>query len=239
MPPGPPRRRRGRTTALIACAAVLGVVAGVCTGYIVQAGRDPDPLPPLAARTVAQEGGSAPQAFAATGDRRARTDGDLRKLLLPRPAGVQKADTAQGWRNQYSYAKDFEDPDHMFRELSNGSFRRAASSAWKKGHAATEIHLIQFRDAERLGSRGFCSGQRSYMSEEKWAGNDGEPIPGTAEGRVYVFDHPSTEPGYLPMYQARALAVRGDIVMDIWLYDSGPITKKTAMRLAERQLERL
>ncbi|MFJ9035009.1 hypothetical protein ACIRF8_00235 [Streptomyces sp. NPDC102406] len=238
-PSRPERRGRGRTTLLIACAAALGVVAGVCTGYVVQAGRDPDSLPPLAAQTVAQAKGSAAQAFATTGDPRVRTDGDLRKLLVRRPAGTQKADSTQGWRNLYGYANDYKSPDYMFRELSIGSFRRAAVTAWKKGQASTEVHLIQFRDAEQLGSRTFLSGQQDYMSEAKWAGNDGEPLPGSSEGRVYVFDHPRTEPGYLPLYEARALAARGDIVMDIWLYDTKPIPRKSAMDLAEQQLERL
>ncbi|MEU6392900.1 hypothetical protein [Streptomyces sp. NPDC046939] len=232
-------RRRGRTTLLIACAAVLGVVAGVCTGYLVQADRDPDPLPPLAAQTMAQAGGAAPQAYAATGDRRTRTDGDLRKLLVRRPAGTQEADSVQGWRDLYGYAKDYREPDYMFRELSTASFRRAAVTAWKKGRSSAKVHLIQFRDAEKLGSRDFLSGQQGYMSESKWAGNDGEPIPGSSKGRVWVFDHPHTEPGYLPLYEARALATRGDIVMDIWLYDTRPIPKKSAMDLAKKQLERL
>ncbi|MGY0024961.1 hypothetical protein [Streptomyces sp. cg35] len=240
MPEAPrPARRRGRTTLLIACAAVLGAVAGVCTGFVVQAGRAPDPLPPLAQKKVTQAGGTARQVFAATGDHRVRTDGDLRKLLVARPAGTQKSDSVQGWRNQYGYANDFEEPDYMFSELSDGSFRRAALIAWEKGRSATEVHLVQFRDAEQLGSREFLSSQQSYMGEREWAGNDGEPIPGSTDGRVYVFDRPQTKPGYLPWYRARALASRGDIVMDIWFYDTKPIPKKTAMNLAERQLERL
>ncbi len=205
----------------------------------MQAGREPDALPPLARKSVPQAEGAARQAFAATGDHRVRTDGDLRKLLVPRPAGTQKADSAQGWRNQYSYANNFEEPDYMFGQLSAGSFRRAAMSVWEKNQSATEVHLIQFRDAEKLGSREFLDAQQMYMDGEKWAGNDGEPIAGSTDGRVYVFDHPKTKPGYLPMYEARALASRGDIVMDIWMYDTRPISKKAAMDLAERQLERL
>ncbi|MEV1020528.1 hypothetical protein [Streptomyces sp. NPDC050264] len=240
--PGTPRpaRRRGRTTLLIACAAVLGVVAGVCTGYVVQAGRAPDPLPPLAQQNLSQaKGGTAVEALPAARDHRVTTDGDLRKLLVPRPAGAQKADSAQGWMDQYGYANHYQEPDEMFVDLSDASFRRAALIAWEKGQSAGEAHLIQFRDAEKLGSREFLSGQQSYMRLDDWAGNDGEPIPGSSMGRVYVFDHPQTKAGYLPLYQARALAARGDIVMDVWLYDTRPISKKTAMDLAKRQLERL
>ncbi|MEV5607797.1 hypothetical protein [Streptomyces sp. NPDC052225] len=238
-PPDRPRRR-GRTTALIACAAVLGVVAGVCTGYVVQAGREPDALPPLAQKSVARaKGGKAPEPLSAARDHRVRTDGDLRKLLVQRPAGTQKADSAQGWIDQYGYANDYEDPGEMFSDLSASRFRRAAMVAWDKGQSSTEIHLIQFRDAQGMGSRDFLSGQQGYTPLTDWAGNLGKPIPGSSDGRVYVFDKPRTKAGYLPMYQARALAARGDIVMDIWLYDTKPIPMKTAMDLAKRQLERL
>ena len=62
MPAVPERpRRRGRTTLLIACAALLGAVAGVCTGYVVQADREPTALPPLSLTTVAQAKGEGPE----------------------------------------------------------------------------------------------------------------------------------------------------------------------------------
>ncbi|WP_343245918.1 hypothetical protein [Streptomyces sp. SID5785] len=219
---------------------MLGAVAGVCTGYTVQADRDPDPLPPLAQQAMTQAGGGKPpEKLSAAQDRRVRTDGDLRKLLLPRPAGTQKADADQGWLDQYGYAEYFKAPDAMFEELSRGSYRRAALSVWEKGNALTEIHLVQFRDDKELGSRDFLTGQQSYMGGSKWAGNPGEAVPGSDTGRLYVYDHPQTKAGYLPLYTSRALAARGDIVMDIWMYDSKPIPKKTAMALAERQLERL
>lgn len=38
-------RRRGRTALLIAAAVVLGLVAGTCAGYLVQADREPTGLP--------------------------------------------------------------------------------------------------------------------------------------------------------------------------------------------------
>ncbi|MDO0927082.1 hypothetical protein QQY24_17300 [Streptomyces sp. TG1A-8] len=46
------RRRHGRAAPLIAGAAAPGVLAGVCTGYLVQAGRPPTGLPPLSQPVV-------------------------------------------------------------------------------------------------------------------------------------------------------------------------------------------
>lgn len=238
--PARPARRRGRTIALIACAAVLGVVAGVCTGYVVQTDRDPDPLPPLTQRTLAQaKGDKAPEPLSAAQDHRVKTDGDLRKLLVPRPSGAQKSNAAQGWLNQYGYADTYERPDYAFGVLSDRAFRRVAVSGWVKGRSETEIQLVQFHDAEEIASRDHLSDQQGYLADSSNAGTYGDPIPGSSNGRVYVYDRPQTKPGYLPLYQARALAARGDIVMDIFVYDTKPIQGKTVMALAKRQLERL
>ncbi|MFB7996844.1 hypothetical protein ACFC4G_28950 [Streptomyces sp. NPDC056002] len=226
-------RRRGRTTLLIACAALLGAVAGVCTGYVVQADRKPTALPPLSLAVVGQAKGEGPKPAP-----RAQ-DGDLRKLLAPRPAGTQKSDARQGWLNEYDFANGFKDPRWMFGQLAEGGFRRATIEAWRRGRSTTEVQLIQFRDDTDSGSRKFLDGQQSYMDDSDWAGNEGVPLTGSGNGRVYVFDKPSTKAGYLPMYQARALAARGDIVMDIRVYDTRPIPEKTVMSLAKRQLERL
>lgn len=54
-------RRRGRTTLLIASAAVLGVLAGGGLGYRVQQNREPTPLPPLIGPMLAQPKGVGPE----------------------------------------------------------------------------------------------------------------------------------------------------------------------------------
>lgn len=93
----------------------------------------------------------------------------------------------------------------------------------------------------RLEARGgLTEGQQWYLDEDDWAGNDGEPIPGSAEGRTYVFDEPHREAGYEPLYQGRAVAWRGDIVMIIeYANNAGPVDEKALKSLAKRQLERL
>ncbi|MFJ4711633.1 hypothetical protein [Streptomyces sp. NPDC088785] len=234
-----PRRGRGRTPALIGAAALLGAVAGLCTGYVVQAGRAPDPLPPLAQQKIAQDrDGKAPEALPAARDRRVRTDGDLRALLVARPSGTQKAPRSpQGWVDQYGVATDFEDPATAFRSLSSDGFRRAVSVSWQRGASTTMVGLVQYRETEQIATQDYVVVQNGYATDA--AGNDGEPIPGSAEGRVYVYDRPETEAGYLPLYKAHSLASRGDVVMEIWMFDTRPIPKKSAMDLAERQLERL
>ncbi|QNP63995.1 hypothetical protein IAG43_14375 [Streptomyces genisteinicus] len=239
-----PRRRRGRTTALIAAAAVLGVVAGTVTGYAVQYHREPTPLPVLSQPDLRTPdpvpAGPGTTARSVNVNRWVKTDGDLRELLLPKPKGA-KTESKAAWQDLFSYAQWFEEEDYMFEELAEDDFRRCASVSWSVGGKVyVDIQLIQFREEHELRASSFGEGQQWYLDEDKWAGNDGEPIPGSAEGRTYVFDEPLREAGYEPLYRGRAVAWRGDIVMLIeYANNSGPINEKDLKSLAKRQLERL
>lgn len=237
MPEPVPRpRRRGRTTLLIAAAAVLGVVAGTCTGYLVQADREPTKLPPLSQPVVAQAKGEGPEPLSAAQDHRVKTDGDLRKLLIKRPKGARDVEYAageDGWLDLADYAHQLKNADREFGELVGAEFRRAASSEWRVGSTySVAVRLVQFRQEEHLGAADRA---------DSWNVDDTTswPIPGTGDGMAYVATKPDTKPGYLPLYMAQAHAWRGDIAMEIWIYDTKPIPKAKIMDLAKRQMERL
>lgn len=234
------RPRRGRTALLIVTAAVLGVVAGTCAGYLIQADRDPTPLPSLSQATLAQAKGPAPEPLSAAQDRRVKADGDLRKLLLKKPAGAKDADwlgDEDGWMSLAAYADLYEEPDEAFHDQVGDEFRRAATTGWMSGDRQVTVRLIQYRQEESVVAGDQASNGKYWADEESstrsWA------IPGTGEGMAYVHDEPDREPGYVPVYGAEAYAWRGDVVMEIRVYDAKPITKKTIMDLAERQMERL
>lgn len=241
VPAEPRVRRRGRTALLIATAAVLGLVAGTCTGFVVQADREPTQLAPLSQPAVAQAKGDGPEPLSAAQDHRVKTDGDLRKLLVPRPKGAKAADWLgddDGWMDIGSYAESYEKPAGAFRELISDEYRRAAVTGWSSGSTYTvEVRLVQFRQEEKLAA--------ADAAEEGhyWAGRKSDtsdwPVPGTGDGVAYVHNKPDTKPGYLPLYEAEAHAWRGDVAMEIWVYDSKPIPKAKIMDLAERQMERL
>lgn len=239
-------RRRGRTTLLIAGAAVLGVVAGVVTGYAVQYDREPTPLPPLSqpdlrdSKTV--PAGASTTARSVNVNRQVKTDGDLRKLLLKKPKGAT-ADTSQAadWMSLVEYVEDYEKPDRMFENMIDDDPRRIATTSWEqRGEVFVTVNLIQFRDDDRLSAPEWGLGQQGYMSQDKHAGNRGKPIPGSGNGRVYVYDEPLRKAGYEPLYQARVIAQRGDVVMEIWYVNNArKISEKAVMSLAKQQLERL
>jgi hypothetical protein len=235
-----PPRRRGRTTLLIAAAAVLGVVAGTCTGYLIQADRDPTPLPSLSQPVLAQAKGDGPEPLSAAQDRRVKTDGDLRKLLLKKPAGTKTAEwlsSVNGWLSLPAYANTYVKPGEAFGDAVSDEFRRAVSTGWTKGQADFEVRLTQFRQEEVLAAADVTAGNQSWAADE--SATRSWTLPGTENGMVYVHDKPDTKPGYLPQYFAEAYAWRGDIAVMVWVYDTKPIPKKTIMDLAERQMERL
>ncbi|MFE6624176.1 hypothetical protein ACFZBP_21580 [Streptomyces sp. NPDC008086] len=241
LPEAEPRPRpRGRTALLIAGAVVLGLVAGTCAGYLVQAERRPTKLPPLSQPVVERAEGVA-EPLSAAEDRRVRTDGDLRELLLKRPKGARDPlipAGSDGWLDLAGYADGYEEPGEMFSDLVDDEFRRAAVASWRVGTTHNvEIELAQFRQEEALAA-GTHAETAYYWAEEK-SDTRSWPIPGTGDGMAYVHDTPEQNAGYLPVYSAEAHAWRGDIVMHVWVFDTKPISKEKIMDLAERQMERL
>lgn len=237
-----PRRRRGRTTLMIAGAAVLGVVAGACAGFLVQADREPTALPPLSQPVLAQGKGEV-EPLSAAQDRRVKTDGDLRKLLITRPKGAKDADFAvdsDGWADLPTYAQEYTKPGATFNNLVDDEFRRAAMVSWRVGESYNvEIALVQFHQESKAAASEWAESGGYWAEDEddtrSW------PIPGTGDGNgtAYVHDTPEQEPGYLPMYTAEAYAWRGDICVEIQVYDSKPISKAKIMDLAQRQVGKL
>lgn len=238
--PRPRSRPRGRTASLIAAAAVLGVVTGACTGYLVQADREPTALPSLSQPVLTQKKGEAPAPWPAARDRRVKTDGDLRKLLLKKPRGAKDEEFLMGddgWMRLADYASLFEESAREFGGLVADEFRRAAVTGWRKGDTTVEIRLVQYRQEEVTVAADHAAGAQHWSEAEDDV--DSWDIPGTGDGMAYVHTRPDSEPGYLPVYTAEAHAWRGDIHMEIWIADTKRISKKEILGLAERQMERL
>ncbi|WP_328399097.1 hypothetical protein OHS70_19685 [Streptomyces sp. NBC_00390] len=240
-------RPRGRTALIVAVAALLGVVGGTAVGYRVQADREPTPLaalnqPGLAYPAKPLPEGKEPEPLSAADDRQVRADGDLRKLLLRKPSGARDSRSwwlDDGYVNTASYALDFESEDYMFETLVDTGIRRIAATAWEQGaYRETTIRLVQFNSAP--GAIEHAEGQREYMPEkdEYGAGNDGDPLKGSGNGRYYIYK-PQYKAGYLPYHRARAVFQRGDVMVDINIFDTRSISKKDIRTLAERQLERM
>ncbi|MFF3981989.1 hypothetical protein [Streptomyces sp. NPDC001828] len=250
VPPDPsgrvrPRRRRGRTTLIVAGAAVLGVLAGTVTGYVVQYQRQPTPLGPLAQRNLAEsrttpaDTRTTPRTVSANRWSE-KPDGDLRHLLLPKPDGA-KTEVEPGYRDLEMTAAGYMYPDRAFPHLLDEGFRRSVTTSWSRdGRVFVTVRLTQFADDTAVKSRDFARKQQDGMPSKEYAGNYGKPIPGSDNGRTYVFDKPYSEPGYEPVYEGRAYAWRDGTIMEIEYVDnSGSVSEPALQALAKQQLERL
>lgn len=223
---------------------VLGLVAGTCGGYLVQADRAPTPLPPLGQPVLPQAEGKEPEPLSAAQDRRVRTDGDLRKLLIRKPRSARPADWLpddDGWMTLAQYARVstarfYDDAGRAFRQLAMEEFRRVAVTGWYDGDHDVEIRLVQFRQEETVMAAESAVNSQSQAEE---AFTDSWLVPGTEDGRAYVHKEPVREPGYEAFYSAEAHAWRGDIAVEIWVSSSKPVPKRMILDLAERQMEQL
>ncbi|MBT3154490.1 hypothetical protein HTV45_27080 [Streptomyces sp. CHD11] len=225
---------------MIGAALVLGLVAGTCTGYLVQADREPTKLPPLSQPVLTQAKGEGPEPLSASQDRRVRTDGDLRKLLLKKPRGAKDAEwlgEAGRWLDLAGLAEYYTYPDEAFGDLLQDEFRRAVETAWEVDNSYTvEIRLAQFRQED------YPAAADASDDAQRWAeavANKNWEIPGSGNGRAYVMTEPESGPGQVPVYGARAHAWRGDIAVDVWVTGLEPVSRKTIVNLAKRQLEQL
>lgn len=244
--PGPSRPRRGRLLRLLASAAVLGVVAGVATGYTVQADRKPTPLSDLSQNTLAYPDKRVPadevEPLTAEHDHRVRTDGDLRKLLIPRPKGTQDADLPaihDNWMTAGDFASGFDGDGMMFRQLTHRGVRRIAARAWDGDKNRTVIvQLVQFRDLGGREAKAYTDERRLFLSQDVGYGTDGSLLEGTGNGRYWTADEPDRSFG-APVYEAEAIAWRGDIAMSVYVLSADPVPGKLVKDVAERQLEKL
>lgn len=221
-------------------------------GYRVQADRPATPLDSLSQVDLVHPAkplpkGKEPDPLPVSQDHATRTNGDLRKLVVPRPAGARDAEKSvalvQGGP-QYvkvsTIAAWYEDESKMFVDLTASGIRRIALDEWSTGtHRDTEVALYQFRPGDETGAIEHADGQQSYMSDpEHGAGNDGFAIRGSGNARGYIFPV-ERKAGYMPVYSARALGYKGDIFFDINIYDTTPIAQSDLRKLAEQQVGRL
>ncbi|KOX21668.1 MULTISPECIES: hypothetical protein [unclassified Streptomyces] len=241
-PAARPRRRVLRTVGLIAVAAVLGLVGGTAVGYGVQAEREPTPLPPLNQPALAHPKplprGEGPEPFSAAEDRQVKAEGDLRKLLLPRPAGA-RPDGADGWWSLADYAGDFTRPGNALEHQLQLRMRRVAVRSWLSGeHRSVSVRLVQYRPSSMIGALEFVEDQQRIAMQEDESDSIGTEVKGSGNGRYFLYPV-ERKAGFLDFYQARAFVQKDDIAIEILVFDTRKIAEKDIRSLAERQLERL
>ncbi len=232
-------RRRGRTTLLIAAAAVLGVLAGGGLGYRVQYERKPTPLPPLTGPVLAQPKGPGKPAPALplAQDRDAVFAGNLLDLLVPAPKSAKDVD--RDWDSLLDYASYYERPAEAFEEFAQNDFQRSAHVEWMDSHQAYyTVRLIQYRDEAAPFTPTALERQQSINDGDKERGPS-HAVPGVGNGFVWGSGKPDEKAGYLPLYEGRGLVQIGNILVEVFVDSPHPVKSSTLLSVTKKQVGRL
>ncbi|MCG6494819.1 hypothetical protein [Kitasatospora sp. A2-31] len=226
------RPRRPRPVLLLVSGLLLGAVVGGAVGYAVQAGRPPTPLPPIQVALPSYPAAVVdPRAAAAAAPKPLAVDGDLRKLLVPAPAGATPwadyPDTPT-WITVGELAERSGRSAEVFRTLNAKDFRRAVEVDWKQDGLKVRVSLIQF------------SADRAAEAKSRATGYNLKPFADDANGGYQVDSEASywaetTEKYYL----GTAHAQRGTVVMEIKVFGTEPVNPDVVKGIAKQQWERL
>ncbi|WP_407913049.1 hypothetical protein [Kitasatospora sp. NE20-6] len=235
-----PAARKPRTARLLIAALLLGTLLGGGTGYAVQAARPATPLPPLGVGPLHYPAEPLDAAAATAAQAKPiNIDGDLRKLLVDRPADAKEWDPdrhggVSGWLTAGERSALFGNSEREFKQLLQNHFRRDAVLAYHRGDVEYRIELMQFGEDD-------TGAASSLWKIEPQSDTDRSvPIDGTLSGAYMVHTQPdhysdSTE----QYYSAEAGAVRGSVIMMIKIFSPKPVDANEIKDLSKRQWERL
>lgn len=237
-PVAPARPRRRRTAVLLLGPLLLGPLLGGGVGYAIQAGRPPTPLPPLQLSTLPKYPTTTLDAKAAADalPKPLAIDGDLRKLLLTKPADAQDWDdygyvSGDGWETVGEYTSSHGNTAEHFRTMLSQGIRRIAIATWQKGDTKYRIQLMQY-GPDYAGSA--ISGV--------WPSGGDMPMR-FANGMEGGYGAPSTPHQYVDTtvqyYYGAAQARRGGVLEMIDVFSPSQVNADEVKDLAQRQWERL
>lgn len=196
------------TGLLFSSAVVIGLLGGTGAGFLIQQARPATPLPPIQRTLALATSPGTPDPNDPETDDGAKLDGDLRTLLVAKPAGTKDWAVAPDaeWFTIAELAEYYGKPADALVKLNSMGFRRAARTGWTSSDGTqVEVDLVQFRSTQ---------GASSYFAMTGFP--DGElavSVPGTASGYVgrYVNKDDSG------MYTAYGLVRHGDVVVQVFM----------------------
>lgn len=230
-----PRRRTGTALGIGAVVAVIALAVLVGVGYlaytVVSNATRPDPSRPVAGATSP---GTTPAGKPTTTPPKASVfDGDLRTLLVPRPAGAQpweKLKNDDGNLNLDDVVALFSNNTEMRNDLKAFNFKRAAVGHWSKDNVFVLILLFQFNTSRDAGD---------YLARIKKAGLKDFTARGEFSDIVgsllYVNDTPNTQDQRTTIF----LSARNDLVAYTTVWHPGAIDLDGATALATAQHKNL
>lgn len=197
-----------RTGLLFSSAVVLGLVGGAVGGFLIQRARPATPLPPFQQTLAVAAGPGIADPHDTTTDDGAKLDGDLRAVLLAKPAGAKDATSfaPRDWFTIGDLAEYYRNPSSALMKLNAEGFRRAVRTGWSLADGTSvEIDLVQFRTV---------AGAKSYGASTYFPLDTTAPaVEGTATGAV---GNPGTKDSD-GMYTAYGLVRHGELVEQVFV----------------------
>ncbi|WP_051777086.1 hypothetical protein [Kitasatospora phosalacinea] len=230
------KKPRFKVGTLFLAAVLAGPVVGAGVGYAIQASRPPTPLPEIAAPKLSYPAERVDaKALAAAGPQPPDIDGDLRALLIERPAGSEDRTDGDGdgWLSPADLAENYGDSAREFTSMLSEGFRRAASVSWKSGDDLYQVTLVQYAPEATLKA---ITGAVPRSTVD----SDVSAIPGNPDSYLVIGKQPlhyarSTD----TYYYGEALARKGNVVMTVALYAKAPVDRAQLEDIARRQWEKL
>ena len=220
-----------RTGLLFSSAVVLGLVGGTAGGFLIQRSRPATPLPPYQQTLAAAAAPGTADPQDAKTDDGAKLDGDLRTVLLAKPASAKDSldFTVRDWFTKADLAEYYQKPDSAFTKLAFDKFRRAARTGWTLPDGTdVEIDLIQFRTTE---------GATAYFSMTNFPRDSlAPPLTGTTTGYVGR----SYQKDASGLYSAYGLLQHGTVVEQVFVTNKRDVpSEDTVMQITKDQADLL
>ncbi|MFE1316546.1 hypothetical protein [Kitasatospora phosalacinea] len=230
------KKPRFKVGTLFLAALLAGPVVGVGVGYAIQASRPPTPLPEIAAPKLSYPAERVDaKALAAAGPQPLDIDGDLRALLIERPAGSEDRTDGDGdgWLSPADLAENYGDSAREFTSMLSEGFRRAASVSWESGDDLYQVTLVQYAPEATLKAI-------TNAAPRSTVDSDVSAIPGNPDSYLVIGKQPlhyarSTD----TYYYGEALARKGNVVMTVAVYAKNPVDRARLEDIAKRQWEKL
>ena len=165
--------------------------------------------------------------------------GDLRRYLLKRPSNARQSWTpaTKGIMSLKQVASFFDDPKSAAQNLANAGFQTAATTNWlDPADNQVEIRLIRF-DTDPDAQRRFTS-----ETHGNWSDPDMKDASGTYDQRVPGSEAMTFTNGKKNKYgdqTTEGIAIRGDVLILIWVTQVAPQSKILAEALTYQQWSKL
>jgi hypothetical protein len=232
VPPTPPRKRRVGLIVGLSVTAIL-VLSAACVGVVVAVNRYTAAHPLTATRTPSSSPTSAPATASPTASPTLPpVTGDLRKLLLPVPAGAKTYTVpvlgTDGTITVQQAAKDnFGDAANGVDRMNAIGFQRGAWVAWTQNNVSTYIELYQFQSPSE--AQDWVDALSRAATDDYAAGFDVPDVP-----RAWCHATKKADSGGDNV--VICYASLGYLYVELWHYTHGAPDADATMQLLRQQL---